>query len=188
MSLADGLQYPLDGDILIVTPLPVSTLVFKRYGGEAIPPAILHRKGGIPQLIRAREGQGFPLLTGLHIDGIDALAIARIGKADGQLAGVILSLTHPGSEWLVPCFSFDHCQLGIAILQHIVSRERLAPFTVAFQSPQGDGVLAANAAAWGDAPASGHQHGVDMVAACLCFVLHVLSLSMWPTAEKFFMV
>ncbi len=46
------------------------------------------------------------------------------------------------------------------------------------------GVLAANAAARGDAPASGHKHRVDMVAAGFCFVFHVLSLSMWPTAEQ----
>ncbi|MNV62502.1 hypothetical protein D3C71_1550500 [compost metagenome] len=109
LPVADGLQYPLDGGILIVTPLPVAALVFKGHGGEVIPPAILHRKGGIPQLIRAREGQGLPLLTCLHIYGIDALAIARIGKADRELTGVILGLTHTSGEWLVPGFGLDHC-------------------------------------------------------------------------------
>ena len=84
---------------------------------------------------------------------------------------------------LVPRLCLDHSQLSIAILQHIVGRERLAPLAITLQPPQGDGVLAANAAAWGNAPASGHQHGVDMVAAGFCFVLHVLSLSLWPTAE-----
>ena len=110
------------------------------------------------------------LLPRRHVDGINGLAITGVGKTDGQLGGVILGLRHSGGQWFVPGFGLDHRQLGMAILQHIVGRERLAALAVTLQPPQGDGVFPANAAARSHPPASGHQHGVDMIAAGFGFV------------------
>lgn len=48
----------------------------------------------------------------MHVDAIDALAIPGVGETDGQLAGVILGLTHVLGQGLVPGFRLDHAPAG----------------------------------------------------------------------------
>src|SRR5439155_22468837 len=63
--LRDSLQYSIDGDVLVVATLEISTLVFEGHGSEAVAPSILIGKCEIPKLIRRWVVRLFALFAGL---------------------------------------------------------------------------------------------------------------------------
>ena len=44
LSVGDGLQHPLDGDVLVVAARVRAALVLERHGGEAVAPGVLLRR------------------------------------------------------------------------------------------------------------------------------------------------
>ena len=57
----------------------------------------------------------------------------------------------------VPRLGLDYCQLGVAVFQYIVRRQRLAPLAASLDAAQCDRILAPDAAAFDHAPACGFQ-------------------------------
>ena len=102
-------------------------------------------------------------MAGLHVDGVDALAVGRIGVTDGQLGGIVLRLSDAFCQFLIPRFRFHGGQLCVAILQNVVSRQRLAPSAVAFDASERNRVLATNATSVNNAPARRSEGGVDVL-------------------------
>ena len=168
--VGDGLQHPLDGDVLVVAALEVAALVLERHGGEAVAPGVLLGKGQVPEFVGRRDSAAVRLRSRLHVDAVDALAVGGVGEADGQLAGVVLGLRHALGQRLVPRLGLDDGELGVAIDQHVIGGERLAAPSVAFEAARRDGVFAPDAAAFDHAPARRFQCGVDMFGSGLGFV------------------
>ena len=52
LSGGDGLQHPLDGDVLIVAALEVAALVLERHGGEAVAPGVRLGERQVPEFVR----------------------------------------------------------------------------------------------------------------------------------------
>ena len=74
----------------------------------------------------AWDRRHFAFLAGLHIDAVDALAVGGVGEADGKFAGVILRLRHALGQFFIPRLGLDDGELGVAILQNVICRERFA--------------------------------------------------------------
>ena len=119
-SGGDGLQHPLDGDVLVVAALEVAALVLEGHGGEAVAPGVCLGKGQVPEFLRRGIAGHFAFRAGLHVDAVDALAVGGIGVADGQLPGVVLRLRHALGQRFIPRLGLDDRQLGVAIDQHII--------------------------------------------------------------------
>ena len=129
----------------------------------------------MPQLFRGRVLGQFPLDTALHVDAVDPLTVGGIGEADGQLGGVLLGLTNPFRQRLIPRLSLHHRQLGVAVFQHIVSLERLPAPAVPFDPALGYGIFAPDAAPLHHTPACGSKGGINMFGAGFGFVHALLS-------------
>ena len=114
-------QHTVYRDVLVITTLKITALVLEGHHGKTVTPDILGRKQALPQFIRRRKLRHLGLGTGVHIDGVDALAVAGIGKTNRQLARVILGLAHALGQRLVPSLGLDYGQLGVAVLEHVVS-------------------------------------------------------------------
>ena len=93
--VGDGLQHPLDGDVLVVAARVRAALVLEGHGGEAVAPGVRLGKGQVPEFVRRRVRWTLALRARLHVDAVDALAVGGVGEADGQLAGVVLGLATP---------------------------------------------------------------------------------------------
>ena len=109
-------------------------------------------------------------MAGLHVDGVDALAVGRVGVADRQLRGVVLGLADAFSQGFIPRLRFDGGQLRVAIFQNVVSLQRLAPPPVAFDTTKRNRVLTADSAAVNNAPARRCECGVDVFGSGFGFV------------------
>ena len=105
-----------------------------------------------------------------HIHLIDPAPIRRIRPPHRQLAGIVLRLRHAFSQFLVQSLGFEDAELGVAILQHVIRRKRLAAPPVAFEAAQRDRILAPDAAALDDTPARRFQCGVDVLGSGFGFV------------------
>ena len=53
LPVGDGLQHPLDGDVLVVAALEVAALVLERDRGEAVAPRVRLGEGQVPEFVRA---------------------------------------------------------------------------------------------------------------------------------------
>ena len=106
----------------------------------------------------------------MNCGAVDALPVAGISEANGQLARVILGLTHALGQQFVPRLRLDHGQLGVAIFQHVIGGERLAPLSVALDTTQRNRILAPDATAVDHAPASRRQRGVNVFGSGFGFV------------------
>src|SRR6185437_6020985 len=96
--------------------------------------------------------------------------VGGVGVADGEFAGVVFGLCHALGQLFIPRLGLVHRQLGVAIFQNVIGGERLAAFAVAFDATGGNGIFAADAAAFDDAPTCRFQRGINMLGACLGFV------------------
>ena len=76
--LASGnlLQHALDGDLLIEANVPRAALVRERHRGEAVAPGVRLCEGPFPQLVGRGKGGKLALAPCLHVDAVDALAVA----------------------------------------------------------------------------------------------------------------
>ena len=161
----DRLQHPLHGDLLVEADLPAAALVGVGDGGEAITPGVLFGEGARPQLLGRGEAVGLPLLARIHVDRVDALAVAGVGEAQLELGGVLLGLTHAFGERQPIGLGFHHRQGGVAVAEHVVGAEALAAAAAAFNAPGGNRKLAANAAALHHTPTGRHQQRIDQLSA-----------------------
>ena len=87
-------QHAINRDVLVITPLEITALVFEGHRSETVAPDVLGRIQPLPQFLRPRKLRHLGLSPGLHVDGVNALAVAGIGEANRQLARVILGLAH----------------------------------------------------------------------------------------------
>ena len=163
-------QHPLDGDVLVVASLEEAAPVLERHRCKAIPPGAPGGESPVPQFIGRREYVNLAFHGALHVDAVDTLAVAGIGEAQRQLAGVILGLRHALGQRLVPRLGLDHRQLGVAEFQNVVRRQRLAALARALQPTERDRVFAPDAAAIDHAPARRCEGGVDVFGAGFGFV------------------
>jgi len=69
-----------------------------------------------------------------------------------------------------------HPQLGVAVGEHVVGRERLAAAATALDAPWSDRKLAANAAALHHAPTGGGEQRIDQLSPGFGFV-HGISVA-----------
>jgi len=130
LIVGNGRKHPFDGYVLIVAALKVAAPILERHSGEAVTPGVLNGKGPAPQFIRGRISGQFTLDTGGHVDAIDALTVGGVGKANRQLQSIVLGLPYSFGRRLVPGLGLHHRQFSVAILQHIISSQRLAPLAV----------------------------------------------------------
>src|SRR6185437_13121931 len=149
----DRLEHAVDGDVLVIASLEIPALVLEGDGGEAVAPRICFGEGQAPQLVGPWKARQSAFLAGLHVDAIDALPVARIGEADGELAGIILRLRHAFGQGFVPGLGLDHAELVRAIFEDVIGDERLGAAAKTFDAAEGDRVFAPDAAAFDDAPA-----------------------------------
>jgi hypothetical protein len=124
--VGDGRQHPVDGDVLVVTPLEVPAPVLEGHCGEAVPPRVLDGEGPVPELLRRGEGRQLGLVAGLHVDAVDALPVGGVGMANGKASGVVLGLPHPFGQRLVPGLGLHDGQLGVPVLEDVVGSQGLA--------------------------------------------------------------
>ena len=132
----------------------------KRYA-----PGVLFGEGALPQLLWRGEGFGLPLLARVHVNGVNALAVAGVGETQLELGGVFLGLAHAFGEWQGIGLGLHHRQGGVAVAEHVVGTEGLAAAAAALNAPRGNRKLAANAAALHHAPTGRHQQRVDQLSA-----------------------
>lgn len=59
-------------------------------------------KGAVPQFVRRRVVRQFGFKARVHVDAVDALAVAGVGEANRQFARVILGLAYALGQRLVP--------------------------------------------------------------------------------------
>ena len=166
----DPLQHPVDRDLLVESQRPAPALVRRRHRGKAVAPRVRLGECHRPQFVWRRIRGHRAFLARLHVDGVDALAIRRVGEAHAHLARVVLRLRHAFRQRLVPRLGFVHRELAVAIDQHVVGGERLAAFAVALDAARRDGMFPQNLAALDDAPARRFQGGVNVLGAGLGFV------------------
>src|SRR5262249_1160253 len=95
-----------------------------------------------------------------------------------ELGRVLLGLSEPFSQRLVPSLCLYHSEFLIAINKNVVGGERLAALPVALNATRGDAVLAQNAAAVHNSPAGSSQRRVDVLRSCLCLIHH--AAVSWP--------
>ena len=82
----------------------------------------------------------------------------------------MLRLPDAFGERFVPRLGFHHCQLVIAIDQHVVGNLGVAAPPVAFDATGCDGILAQDAAALDYAPTGGRQSGINVFGSGFGFV------------------
>ena len=111
------------------------------------------------------EAFGFALLTGGHVDGVDAEAVAGVGEAQLQFAGVVLGLSHPFGEGCGVGLGLHDRQLGVAVGEHVVGRERLASTTTAFDAAGSNRKLTPDAVAVHHAPTGCREQRIDQFGA-----------------------
>jgi hypothetical protein len=151
----------LDGDVLVVADAPGVGL------GE----------GGGPKFVGRREthrvgraGGRFGLHAHEQIDRVDPFTVGGVGEADGEFSGVVLGLGEAERDGFVPGFGLDDGELGVAVFEDVVGLERLGAAAGAFEPAERDEILAADAAAFDDAPTGRAERGVDVLGARLGFV------------------
>ena len=59
LASGDGFQNTVDGNVLIVAALKVSTSIFKRHCCESITPGVLFGKSPVPEFYRSRKARKF---------------------------------------------------------------------------------------------------------------------------------
>ena len=91
-------------------------------------------------------------------------------KPHCQQARVILRLRHALGQRHIPRLGLDDGEPGVAVLQHIVGRQRLATLARTLDASQGDGKLAPDAAALNHVPTGCLEGGVDMLGAGFGFI------------------
>lgn len=92
LTVGDGREHAFDGDILIIASLKVAALALEGYRGEAFAPVIRHGKGSVPEFHGAWKACEFSLAPCVHVDAVDTLTVARVGKTHRELCRVILGL------------------------------------------------------------------------------------------------
>ena len=109
-------------------------------------------------------------MAGFHVDGINPLAVGRVGVANRQLGGVVFRLANAFGQCFIPSLRFDRGQLRVAIFQNVVSLQCLAPASVAFDATERDRVFATNPASVNNAPTRRSEGGVDVLGSGFSFV------------------
>ena len=87
-----------------------------------------------------------------------------------QLGGVVLRLPDVFCQCFIPCLRFDRGQLRVAILQNLVSLQRLAPPPVAFDASERNRVFATNAADTSNTPGCRSEGGINVFGSGFGFV------------------
>lgn len=169
-AAGDRIEDALDGNVLVIAGSVGAAFVFVGDIGEAIPPVVGLGVGEVPEFLGRRPGVGFAFLGGFAVDGVDALAVARVGEADIELFGVVFGLSQTGGQRRRIGFGFDNGQLGVAIDEDLVGNQRLGATSFAFDAAEGDLVFAKHPRAVDGAPASGGEGRVDQFRACFGFV------------------
>ena len=160
-----GRQDTLNGGVLVVAALEVTTTVLKWHCGKAVAPGVLDRKYPVPEFIWRGVLRDLALSAGFHVNAVDALAVGGVGEPDRQLAGIVLGLAYALRDLLIPSLGLDHSQLGIAVFQHVIGDERLGAPALALNTALGDLVLAPNSTTFDHAPPCCLQGRVNMLGA-----------------------
>ena len=147
-----------------------SAFVLEGNGGETVAPRVGAGECFRPQLVRRRIGMQLSFLARLHIDGVDALAVRRIGEANGQLHRVLLGHPQALGQRLVPSFRLEDAELEVAIDEHVIGDERPGAPSVPFDAPRRDVVLAQHLAPLGHTPSRRAQRRVDVLSTSLGFI------------------
>ena len=155
MLMGNPFQDTIDGDLLVIADVPSSALIGKGDCGKAVPPGVGFRERHPPQFIRRGITRFFAFVAGLHVDAVDRLPVGGVGESQFHLARVLFGLPHPFRRGFVPRFGFDDGQLAISVRQHVIGNQRFAPFPVAFDAAQGDGVFAVNSTPLDNTPTGG---------------------------------
>ena len=170
LVFGDGREDALDGDVLVIASGVRAAFVFVGHLGEAISPRIGLGEGFCPEFLRRGKRRDLSFRAGLHVDGVDAGAVGRVGEAHRELAGVIFRLPDALSEGFGDRLGFDGGELGVAKFENIVRLERLAASAAPLDAAGADEVFAPDAGAFDHAPACGGQRGVDEFGSGLGFV------------------
>ena len=170
MFLCDLFQHAIHRNFLIKPERPTAALVGTCHGIEAIPPRVRLGVGHRPEFLRRGIRRDLAFRTRLHVDGIDAASVSRVGVADRQLGCVIFGLPDALGEFFVPRLRFDNGELGVAIHQHIIRDVRLPSPAATFDAASRDTVLAQDFTSLHDTPPRRFQCGVDVFGSGFGFV------------------
>src|SRR5712664_2660712 len=107
--------------------------------------------------------------AGLHVDPVDALAIAGVGVANRNLLGVVLRLRHSLGQFEVPFFRLDDADLGVAIDENVICFQRLGSSAKALKAAYRDWMIARNTTALHHTPSCLLERRIDMLGACVVF-------------------
>ena len=192
----DGVQHPLNGQVLVVARLPASSLVFEGYGTKALLPihtglatglaglqpgiwATLERgePSKLPQLIRGWPAVHVPFTAGEHVHLVLACAIAAEREAGLQLVRVLFGLPQAVRYARSLSLGLQGGQHAPFVFKDVVGDVRgVALASSALQPSQRDVVLPADACALHHAPARRAQRRVYEFGAGFGFV-HAFTVS-----------
>jgi len=155
-----GIQDMLNGVVLIIPGFPGAAAVFEGDGGEAVTPLIFTGKGFGPEFVGAGVGIDIGFSASFHVDLVDAEAVGGVGEADFEFFGVVFGLADAFGVVEVSLFGFDDSEFVAFVGEDVVGKFGGGASAVADEATGGD-YFAADAAAWGAAPACAFEGGVD---------------------------
>lgn len=153
-------------------------LVFVAHTGKPIPPRIRLGKGVGPEFVRRGDARDRSLRPGPHVDPVDTVPVGGDRIPHRQLARIMLRLTNPQRHLFASRLRFDHAQLHVPVLQHIVRLHRTRPSPAPLNAPGTDLILPTDPAPIHHTPARRAQRGVDQLGAGFSFVHPFMML--WP--------
>ena len=163
LAFRDGLQSSLYRDVLVVAPWVRAALILVGHSCEAIAPSVLLGEAQVPEFLRRRVAIYWAFLPSLHVDGIDAPAVAGVCKTGGQLAGIVLRLRHALGQFFIPGLRLIDGQLVVPIDQHVIRNQRLRALPQPFDAAGCDVIFAHDAAVLNHTPPGGFQRRVNVL-------------------------
>jgi hypothetical protein len=170
LAFADRVECFFDGDVLIVSPLKEPASIFKRNGCKTVSPFIRNGKGLVPEFIGRWKRSHFAFVAGLHVNAVDASTVRRKRVPQSKLVRVVLRLPNPFRQFLIPSLRLNRRQLGVLVLQNVVSLQSVPTTASALQPSQCNRILATNATSDNNTPAGRSQCRVDVFCSGLSFV------------------
>ena len=181
--VCNGFEHAPDGNFLVITAVPRAASVFERHGREAVSPGVALNKGFGPQLVGCGVTSDIALLARGHVHAVNGLTVGGVGEAHRQLFSVLLGLCQTFGVRFAPGLGLDHCELGVAVNQHVVSNLGLGALALALQAARGND-FPADAAAIHHAPPSRLEGRVDVFSASFGFVHELACLGTVKTRSR----